>query len=199
MILYRIILIILSLTTAKCLQAWVAVKLGDPGPKASSRLSLNPLRHIDMFGTIILPFFLLILSRGFLIIGFAKHLAVNQYHFKNLRRDRLLLGLSLVLTHLFISACSAFLLRITPLAALREPLLFLAWANSMLACFNLIPIPPLAGAKIIASLLPQNISYNYRKLEPYTTLIIIVLFMSGAVPTYMRLATESLLRHVYGL
>lgn len=198
MIAYRLIIVILSLTTAKYLQTWVAAKLGDPTPKVSGRLTINPLAHIDIFGTIILPLLLLALSSGKLVIGYARRLSLNEYHLKRMRRDRFLLAMTIVLAHLVIGACCAFLLKIAP-SPLREPLLFFIQANTMLIFFNLIPIPPLEGAKIFASFLPQKICHSYLRLERYGDMFIAILFMLGIVPTYMRLATASLLRHIYGL
>ena len=154
---------------------WVAYRLGDPTAKYQGRLTLNPLKHLDPIGTAML--FLV----GF---GWAKPVPVD---FNRLRGSRL--GLILVssagivanMIFAFIAVLLLHLLAPSPSGSAGQLLYYLAQINIMLASFNLIPIPPLDGSKILMGFLPERLQYGFSRLEPYGFFIIIGLLYLGAL------------------
>ena len=178
MTVFLIVILFLSIAFHECAHGWVAYKLGDPTPKYSGRLTLNPIAHIDPFGTIILPLLLLLASKGTFAIGYAKPVPINTYHFKNPKKDIRWVGAAGPMANFSIALFLTIILktRITPFS---DVLLAGIFINLILSLFNLIPIPPLDGSKILASLLPNHIVKNYLKLEPYGFIIILGLVMTG--------------------
>jgi len=177
-----ILILLVSITFHEYAHGWMASRLGDPTPKQSGRLSLNPLVHVDPFGTIILPIALLVLSTRLIgqpfTIGYAKPVPINPYHFKNPKKDIAMVGLAGPLINIAIAIILSLLIRIGfPL--FTEAIILGIMVNLLLAVFNLIPIPPLDGSKLLTSFLPKKVAYNYLKLEPYGFFIIILLLVSG--------------------
>ena len=157
---------------------WVAYRLGDPTAKYSGRLTLNPLAHIDPFGTIILPLFLF-LSTGF-AIGWAKPVPINYWALRNPKRDIIWVGLSGPLSNIIFAFLLGMLWRIIPLAQLPAILLQkLIYINLLLGVFNLIPIPPLDGSRIAMGLLPPDLAEGYSRIEPYGFIIVAALTWMG--------------------
>jgi Zn-dependent protease len=196
MIAQRLLIVIMSLIAVKYVQAQAAYKLGDPTPKASGRLSLNPILHIDVFTTLLLPLLVLIISSGTIIIGYAKQLPLNPYHLKNLRKSMRIIGILPSITHGAIAFCFSLLLTLN-IPFLNELFLFGIWANVMLAVLNLVPIPPLEGAKVMASFLPGRLSHTYLKLRPYGFFILGLFFFLNILPLGMRSITSFIVNHVF--
>jgi len=165
-----ILILFVSITFHEYAHGWVASKLGDPTPKQSGRLSLNPLVHIDPFGTIILPIILLVIStriigQPFYLLVYAKPVPINPYHFKNPKKDIALVGLAGPLMNILIAIVLSLLLRMGfPL--FTEAIVLGIMVNLILAIFNLVPIPPLDGSKLLLPFLSKKATNNYRKLEP---------------------------------
>lgn len=168
---------------------WVADRLGDSTARYSGRLTLNPIAHIDIFGTVILPLVLLV-SGGF-IFGYAKPVPINPYNLRNPRSDMIWISLAGILTNLALAAISAMLFRfivaifpvggnliVTPLAMMLGVSVRI---NIILAVFNAIPIPPLDGSRVLSRLLPPRQAALFMKLEPYGFLIILLLFFTGLI------------------
>jgi Zn-dependent protease len=154
---------------------FVAYKLGDPTAKRAGRLSLNPLRHIDLFWTVMLPALLFISTRGQFAIGMAKPVPVNFALLQNPKRDMVSVAAAGPLANIVVAAFLSVLLRFSP----SMLLLYAIWFNLGLAMFNLIPIPPLDGSRILAGLLPISWAQFFFMIEPFGFLIILVLYFSG--------------------
>ncbi|MFH1504391.1 MAG: site-2 protease family protein [Candidatus Omnitrophota bacterium] len=173
-----ILILLVSVAFHEYAHGWMAAKLGDPTPKNSGRLTLNPLAHIDLFGTIIMPILLIVVSRGTFTFGYAKPVPINPSHFKNPKKDLRLVGAAGPGANILIALFLSLVLKLDILV-LKEALFWGIMINLILAVFNLIPIPPLDGSKILASLLPNRLAYNYLRLESYGFLIIMFLIMTG--------------------
>lgn len=176
---FFILILLISVTFHEYAHGWVAYKLGDSTAKDCGRLTLNPLSHIDIFGTVILPILLLAVSTRLghpFSFGYAKPVPINPYHFKNPKKDIRWVGAAGPAANVLI----ALLLSLIIKAKLTMPVLIdiLIWGimiNLILAIFNILPIPPLDGSKIVASFLSSRISYKYLKLQTYGFLSILLL------------------------
>ncbi|MCF7874856.1 MAG: site-2 protease family protein [Candidatus Omnitrophica bacterium] len=186
-------ILLFSITFHEYCHGWAANKLGDPTPKDSGRLTLNPLAHIDTFGTVLLPIFLLILSRGTFAIGYAKPVPINPNHFKNPKKDIKWIGLSGPLANIFLALILIVLIKLN--FPLKNILILGAFLNLILAVFNLIPIPPLDGSRIITSFLPANLTRQYLRIEPYGFFIIIFLVFIG----FFRWAIIPIITFIFSL
>jgi len=183
MIFLFITILFMSITIHECAHGFVAYKLGDPTPKDAGRLTLNPLVHIDPFGTIILPILLFMLSRGTFSFGYAKPIPINYFHFKNPKKDILWVGAAGPAANFCLVLILTFLIKLIP--AWSQVLVWAVFINLILGIFNLLPIPPLDGSRIVASLLPHRLSYKYLKLENIGFIIIILLIISGFFKNFL--------------
>ena len=174
-----ILILLFSIVLHEYAHGWAAYKLGDYTPKLSGRLTLNPLAHIDPFGTVILPFFLLIATQGRFSIGYAKPVPINPYNFKNPRRDMIWVGLAGPLMNFILAILLSLTAKLIANYQINQIINNAAFLNIILAVFNLLPIPPLDGSRIVAGLLPYQAAYQYNKLEPLGFIIVIVLLLSG--------------------
>ncbi len=177
--------ILLALTLHEYAHGYIAYRLGDPTAKASGRLTLNPISHLDPIGTI--AFFLI-------NIGWAKPVPVNGAYFKNPKRDMLWVALAGPLTNLFLAIMSAISAKLLYLASSGLPDLFIVqmftipilamleasiWINLVLCVFNFLPIPPLDGSRILMGLLPDQMAQTYASFERYGFIVILVLAFTG--------------------
>jgi len=189
-ILFTFPAIIIAIVFHEFFHGYAAYKLGDDTPKQYGRLTLDPLKHIDIFGTIILPILLLISTNFSLAFGWAKPVPINFYRFKKIRRDLIITSLAGPLANIFLAFIFGLIFRfiIFPSPALSVSYLnvFVQYGviiNVVLAIFNLIPIPPLDGSKILFSLIskyPQDILKN-QKIDIYGSLILIILLFFGVI------------------
>ncbi|MEA3328695.1 MAG: site-2 protease family protein [Candidatus Omnitrophota bacterium] len=168
-----------AVTVHEFAHGWMANKLGDPTARNAGRLTLNPLAHIDPVGTIILPA-MLILSGSRIIFGWAKPVPVNFANLDNPRRDMIWVGLAGPGANILLALITALIIR----SGLISPeflnlLAMVILINLILAIFNLIPIPPLDGSRVLAGVLSPEQSYAYSKIEPYGFFIVIALLWMG--------------------
>jgi Zn-dependent protease len=192
---------------------WVADKLGDPTARKAGRLTLNPISHIDLFGTIIMPLLLFLLTDGRMLFGYAKPVPINPYNFKNPKKGMALSSLAGPGVNMIMAVACAFLLR-TVMGGLegKVPEPYWGWLaiplsymfvygiiiNVVLAVLNLIPIPPLDGSRVVYWALPDRQAAAYYRLEPYGTLILLMLIMFGALGKIMTPILRPLLALLLG-
>ena len=176
-----IVVVVVSITTHEASHGFVADRLGDPTARRAGRLTLNPIPHIDLFFTILLPF-LLILSGTGVIFGGAKPVPVDVSRLHRPRRDWALVGAAGPLSNLFIAILLAALLSVllrlglvSASSGLSEILNVGIFVNVLLAIFNLIPIPPLDGSRVVQYALSGSALEAYRGLERFGLILIVLL------------------------
>lgn len=177
-ILQIILILFPAVILHECAHGWVAWRLGDPTAKLAGRLTLNPLKHIDPFGTVILPCLLFLLRSDF-FIGWAKPVPVNFLNLPHPRRDTMLVGLAGPATNIALAFVASMLLTINSSSWAAHWLNEAILINLLLAIFNLIPIPPLDGSRLVAALLPKSLAYLYGQMENYGLLLVFVLLYLG--------------------
>ena len=160
--------------------AWVANLLGDSTAKSRGRLTLNPLAHIDPFGTVILPM-LLILTKAPVLFGWAKPVPVNFANLGNPKRDMIWVGLAGPASNLIMAAaCAGIIKFFSPLNDMAAVIILqFLMINTVLAVFNLIPIPPLDGSRVLMGMSPLVIARQIARLEPYGFLLLFALLYAG--------------------
>lgn len=185
---FSIIIFLFSVILHEVAHGLVALYFGDHTAENAGRLTLNPIAHIDPFGSILLPL-LLTLSHSGVLLGWARPVPVNPLNFKDIRRGELWVSAAGPLTNLGLAIITALLFHTIPGYSLfKELLLRAVYLNYGLAVFNLIPIPPLDGSKVIMSYLPHHLLTQYERLTPFGFLIIILLSYSGILGVVMGLA-----------
>ncbi len=192
---FQIAVLIISVVVHEVSHGYAAYKLGDPTAKYQGRLSINPLKHLDPFGSVILPLLLAISNSGF-IIGWAKPVPVNPYNLRNQRWGEAIVAAAGPLSNILIALVFGLFIRFamsTSLVlsmgsvapAVLEITSLIVFMNILLAVFNLVPIPPLDGSKILFALLPESIrAYRdfFERAGFFLVLIFIVLFWAAIAP-----------------
>jgi len=176
-----------AITLHEVAHGWVASWFGDQTARLSGRLSLNPIKHIDPIGTVVVP--LLMLAVTNFIFGWAKPVPVDPRNLRHPRRDMAFVALAGPCSNLLMAFFWGF---ITKMGVILEangnswlgiPLSEMGSAgimiNVVLAVLNLVPLPPLDGGRILGSLLPPRVAYQFSMIEPYIFLILIFLIISG--------------------
>lgn len=177
--------VLLAITGHEVAHGWMALRLGDRTAMMLGRLTLNPVRHIDPIGTVLVPAVLLALG-GF-VFGWAKPVPVTWENLRHPKRDMALVALAgpmanLLMAFLWLGALGAGMRLQGAAPPVAEPLIYMAAAgifiNGILMVLNLLPLPPLDGSRIVSSLLPGPLSWQYNRLEPYGLIILLVLFFT---------------------
>ena len=186
---FSLIILLFSIIMHEIAHGSVALRLGDPTAKNAGRLTLNPLKHIDTFGTILLPL-LLVLIRSPFVVGWAKPVPVNPYNFRDQRWGALKVSVAGPATNFLIAVIFGLAIRFIPLP---ETLKFLFGLiviyNFVLALFNLIPIPPFDGSHILFSVLPARFNSLKIFLHQYGLYLLLVLMFLGALNLVFQAAT----------
>jgi Zn-dependent protease len=191
--------LLLSLTIHEAAHAWTADKLGDPTARALGRVSLNPLVHIDPFGTVVLP--IIAMLSHLPLIGWAKPVPVLVRNLRNPRRDFMFVAAAGPVSNLLQATVAAALLRLAwnP-AQSSEPgllatVLFLAvQINLLLAFFNLIPVPPLDGGNVMLGLLPRRLAAAYASVRQFGFIVLYALMFSGYASAFIMPPTNFFMR-----
>ncbi len=181
MILISLPLFLIAVVIHEYAHGWVANQLGDPTAKYAGRLTLNPLAHIDMMGTILLPLFLIMMGSP-IIFGWAKPVPINFALLRNPKRDMFWVSIAGIAANFLLALFLSILLKIGVFPVHSYGWIFLNYGiliNLVLAVFNAIPIPPLDGSKILLGLLPREWAYSYMQLERFGFLILIALLWLG--------------------
>lgn len=164
---FAIAVLILSIIVHEVAHGWAAHALGDPTAKLAGRLTLNPVPHIDLFGSILIPAFLVLTHAGFLF-GWAKPVPYNPYNLKNQRWGEAIVGVAGVATNLLIAVVFALIARFSAangFTEFAELAVIIVFANLFLGLFNLIPFPPLDGFTVLRGVLPPRFALPLRELE----------------------------------
>ena len=202
--------VVFAITVHEVAHGWVAKKYGDNTADWQGRLTLNPIKHVDLVGTIIIPGLLLITGTGF-IFGWAKPVPVDSRNFKNPRADMAIVALAGPVSNGLRAIAWALVARAgvtigSSPTQIAEPLIYTGIAgisiNLVLALINLLPIPPLDGSRILSGLLPNYWAWQYNKLERFGFIILILLLSTnvlGTILAYPMFIAQQLFFAIAGL
>lgn len=198
--------VLFAITVHEVAHGWVAKKLGDSTAQMMGRLTLNPIKHIDPIGTIVVP--LVLLTLGGFIFGWAKPVPVTWENLKNPKKDMALVAVAGPAANLIMAFFWAIIMKVGfiigvgsewfafPMIAMGQAGIFI---NIILMILNLIPLPPLDGGRIATSLLPGPISYKFSRIEPYGFFILLGLLATGLLGKFLWPPVEATIRVIYAI
>jgi len=172
-LLFFFLIIIPSAIIHEYAHGWTADQLGDPTARKAGRLTLDPRAHIDMWGTIIMPIMLLLFSGGSFMFAYAKPVPYNPYNLSNRKWGPALVGVAGPAANLIVAVMFGILVRFLPPSNFSLLLGIIVYANLLLMVFNLVPIPPLDGSKILFAVLPDSMYQFKLNLERYGFIILL--------------------------
>lgn len=192
-LMYTVPAVLIAISMHEFAHGYVSYKLGDPTPKQRGRLSLNPFRHLDLVGTLCLMFF---------HFGWAKPVMVNPYYYKNRKRGMLLVALGGPVMNFIISFISLFIMGVIIkmtggyagdiIVFVFNLLSYIVMINLGLGVFNLIPVPPLDGSKVLGAVLPEDKYFKYMQYEKYGYIILLILLGVGLISGPLSFVTGTL-------
>lgn len=183
--------VIFAITLHEAAHGYAARHFGDPTAWQAGRISLNPLRHIDLWGTIVIPVVILLFSNGGMLFGYAKPVPVDFGRLRHPKQDMLWVAGAGPAANLFMALCWGFAAKLSwflpqffslPLARMAEVGIMV---NSVLMVLNLIPLPPLDGGRIAVSLLPGRLAWKFARIEPWGFPILLALLFTGILGVVM--------------
>lgn len=187
--------LLLSLILHENAHGVAALYMGDTTAKDSGRLSLNPLKHLSPLGTLSLLIF---------HFGWAKPVPINPYNFRKKKLGNFLVSISGIITNFLLAFISLIIFNFVISEVDANPYLILfvksmVQYNVLLGVFNLIPLPPLDGSKIVMTFLPDKVNYKLLSVERYTNMILIALIFTGAISKVVLYMSDFVLKFMYGL
>ena len=201
--------VIFAITLHEAAHGYAARHFGDPTAWQLGRISLNPLRHIDPIGTIVIPIAILLFSGGSFLFGYAKPVPVDFSRLRNPKQDMFWVAAAGPGANLFMALCWAFLLKMAWLMPSSEFTLPLSemskigiMVNCVLMVLNLLPLPPLDGGRIAVSLLPHNLAWKFAQLERWGFPILLLLLFTGILGAVMNplvIMSARIIEFIFGL
>jgi Zn-dependent protease len=190
--------LLLSLTIHEAAHALTADRLGDPTARSLGRVSLNPLAHIDLLGTVVLP--LIAIVSHLPIIGWAKPVPVSTRNLRHPQRDFAIIAAAGPISNLLQAIVAALLFRVfvpdaySVTGPFQYALLIAVQVNLLLAFFNLIPVPPLDGGNVLMGLLPADLAHKFYQLRQFGFLILYGLLLTGIASALILPPTQFMMR-----
>jgi Zn-dependent protease len=172
-LIFFLFIIIPSSILHEYMHGWVADRLGDPTARYAGRLTLNPLAHIDLWGTLLMPLALFVMTGGRFLFAYAKPVPYNPYNLKDQKTGPMWVALAGPLSNFAIALVFGLLIRLLPLSTLSIFLSVIVYANVLLGVFNLVPIPPLDGSKVLYAVLPDSMHNVKQFLDKYGFIVLL--------------------------
>lgn len=179
-IIFQVIVLVFSAAVHEYMHGWMADYLGDPTAKLAGRLTLNPIKHLDWFGSLLLPFMMIVSGIGF-AFGWAKPVPYNPNNLRDRKYGDAKVALAGPMGNFILAFILAIIWRFFAQDNLNFALLLqiAIYINLLLMIFNLVPIPPLDGSKILATFLPARLRFQYLSLERYGFFLVVLFIIFG--------------------
>ncbi len=197
-IIFSVAILILSVVIHEVAHGYAALVLGDVTAKYAGRLTMNPLKHIDPFGSVIFPFLMAMIAPNF-VFGWAKPVPYNPYNLRNKRWGELLVAIAGPISNILLAILMGIVVRFGPMLDLSSAFYELAGLtviiNIYLAVFNMMPIPPLDGSKVLFALFPESADTLRNSLERYGVffLLIFIFFLSSILSPVVEIIARLIL------
>jgi len=179
-LIFQLSILLMSIVIHEVSHGIVALWQGDPTAKLMGRLTLNPIKHLDVWGSFLVPLMLFVFSGGNFLFGWAKPVPYNPYNLRNQKWGAAMVGAAGPLSNFAVAIVFGIALRFFPLTPdlvfmqnLFQVFIIIVMINILLGVFNLVPIPPLDGSKLLFSILPPHMSHIQRMLEQYGFIILL--------------------------
>ena len=190
----KLVVLVFSIVFHEYAHGYAAYRMGDPTARDANRLTLNPLAHIDLMGSVLLPI-MLVVTHSPVLFGWAKPVPFNPGYFRDVKKGVMIVGAAGPAANLTLAAVAAVALRLfPPVGLIGYFFVQVCIINVILALFNLIPIPPLDGSRVVVGFLPRELARSYLKLERFGFLIIFGLLWLGALDNVIWPLADGLLR-----